>query len=128
MVSPAVDEMEANLTYGLANFSHNFINITFYNGSELIANLTHFAEGFKVVITSEDNESAMIQLYIPAKGRYKMCYNFTDDVRWTGQSNFPPGYEVPNCTKYTRIIPNCEYQLYNINLFCEWPCDNNYID
>jgi len=57
MVSPIADEMEANLTYGLTNFSHNFINITFYNGSKLIANLTHSAEGFKVLITGENNES-----------------------------------------------------------------------
>lgn len=107
-VSPIADEMEANLTYGLTNFSYNFINITFYNGSELIANLTHFAEGFKVVITGDDNESTTIQLYIPAEGRYKMCYNFTDDVQWTGQSNFPPGYVVPNCTQSTHFNPKEE--------------------
>ena len=99
--------MEANLTYGLTNFSHNFINITFYNGSKLIANLTHFAEGFKVLITGEKNEST-IQLSIPAEGRYKMCYNFTDDVQWTGKSKFPPEYEVPNCTQFTHYIPRVE--------------------
>lgn len=27
----------------------------------------------------------------------KLMYNFTDDVRWTGLSTFPPEYEVPNC-------------------------------
>ena len=39
MVSPATDEMEVKLTYALANFSHKFIDITFYNGNELIADM-----------------------------------------------------------------------------------------
>ena len=108
MGSPTLHEMEAILTYGLTNFSHNFINITFYNGSELTANLTHFAEGFKVLITCEGCESTTVQLSIPAEGRYKMCYNFTYHVQWTGQRNFPPGYEVPNCTQYTHAIPRKE--------------------
>jgi len=107
-VSLTTNEMKAILTYGLTNFLHNFINITFYEGSEQIANLTHFADGYKVAITCEGCESTTIQLYIPAEGRYKMCYNFTDDVQWTGQSNFPPGYEVPNCTRYTHAIPRKE--------------------
>jgi len=101
-----MDDIGEKLTYGLTNFSLKFLNITFYNGSEQIANLTHFADGYKVVITCEGCESTMIQLYIPAEGRYKMCYNFTDDVQWTGQSSFPPGYEVPNCTQYTQAIPS----------------------
>ena len=115
MNSPIVDVIGAKLTYGLTNFSQKFLNITFYNGSEQIANLTHFADGYKVVITCEGCESTKIQLYIPAEGRYKMCYNFSDDVQWTGQSNFPPGYEVPNCTQYTHAIPS-KY-LYDFTLF-----------
>lgn len=113
--SPTMDVIGAKLTYGLTNFSYKFLNITFYNGSEQIANLTHFADGYKVVITCEYCESTTIQLYIPAEGRYRMCYNFTYDVQWTGQSNFPPGYEVPNCTQYTQAIPS-KY-LYNCMLF-----------
>ena len=106
-----MDDKWAKLTYGLTNFSYSFLNITFYNGSELIANLTHFVEGYKVVISCEDNEAATIQLYIPAEGIYKMCYNFTDDVQWAGLSTFPPGYMVPNCTQYTHATPRweCKY-------------------
>ena len=104
IVPPVMDKVGANLTYGIANFS-KFLDITFYNDSKLVANLTHFDEGYKVVVTCENCEETKVQLHIPSEGKYKMCYNFSNDVQWTVQSHPPPGYEVPNCTQYTQAPP-----------------------
>ena len=91
--------------YGIANFSYKFLDITFYNDSTLVANLTHFDKGYKVAVTCKNCEETTIQFHIPSEGKYKMCYNFTNDVQWTVQSHPPPGYEVPNCTQYTYAPP-----------------------
>ena len=104
-VPPVTDEVGANLTYKITNFlSSKFLDIAFYNNNKLVANLTHFDEGYNVVVTTcKECEEAKIQLHLPAGGVYKMCYNFTNNVTWTMKDDPLPGYEVPNCTQYTHV-------------------------
>ena len=92
----------ATLAYQLSNFSLDFLNLTFYNGTELIANLS--TEGYKMDVNCDDPkcELATVQWQVPVEGLYHMCYSFSSVVT---QNQFPPNYDFPpNCTEVTQVV------------------------
>ena len=103
----------ATLIYRLANYSQEFIDLKFYNGSELM-NVS--SKQLEIICENADCETATIRLTVQAEGEYKMCYNFSSEVNWTLRNDSPPEYKVPNCTEVTQVkrkhmYASCEFSL-----------------
>ena len=92
----SIIEGMATLIYRLVNFSQEFVDVKFYNGSELVSS--------KQVEIICENADCTIHLTVQAEGEYKMCYNFSSEVNWTLKDDSPPEYKVPNCTQITRVV------------------------
>ena len=95
----SIVEGTATLIYQLSNFSQEFIDLKFYNGSELMS-----SKQVEIVCENTNCEMATIRLTVPAEGEYKMCYNFSSEVNWTLKDDSPPEYKVPNCTQITHVV------------------------
>lgn len=91
----------ATLLYQLSNYSREFIDLTFYNGSELMNVSSNQVE---IIGENADCETVTIRWNISAEGEYKICYNFSNMVQWTPRDDPAPAYMVPNCTEFTRVV------------------------
>lgn len=88
----------ATLTYQLSNSSREFLTFMFYNDSELM--------NVSVEIIGENVNCGTVTIHwnISAEGAFKMCYNFSGEVKWTPRDDPLPEYMVPNCTEVTRVV------------------------
>ena len=94
--SSTLDGGGAILVYQLSNYSLEFLNLTFYNASEQIANVSTEVD---VVCDDPKCELATVRWQVPAEGLYHMCYSFSSVV--TQNDVFSP-----NCTEVTRVVAN----------------------
>jgi len=92
------------LTYQLSNFSLEFLDLMFYNSSELINVLTD-GHRMDVICDNVKCEMATVWWQVPAEGLYHMCYSFSSVVQHNGSSL--------NCTEVTRVVANeCKSYIY----------------
>ena len=107
----SIVEGMATLIYRLANFSQEFVDVKFYNGSKLMS-----SKQVEIACENADCETATIRLTVQAEGEYKMCYNFSSEVNWTLKDDSPSEYKLPNCTEVTQVkckhmYASCELSL-----------------
>ena len=92
------------LTYQLSNFSLEFLDLMFYNSSELIYVSTD-GRRMDVICHNVKCEMAIVWCQVPAEGLYHMCYSFSSVVQHNGSSL--------NCTEVTRVVANeCKSYIY----------------
>jgi len=92
------------LTYQLSNFSLEFLDLTFYNSSEMI-NVSTDGYRMDVICDNVKCEMATVRWQVPAEGLYHMCYNFSSMVQHNGSSL--------NCTEVTQVVANeCKSCIY----------------